>query len=357
VYCATCKGTGVNIKEEFGSLIKSFKEKSSGYVAYEYKGEKLKAFYAKLDLPFDLKYYDDKGNEHKVYFYIVDAMEMDEFKSYYLNLLKFLYKVVIPVALVLLFIASYIIANAGAKRIERQHKIIKEFSSEIYSTITNISTSSAELEKIAENNSSISKQLSEITHNFSTSAEEGRYEVDNSIKSIRSFLDLLAKVSGEIENSVNLISSLTDLNEKITYLSDTISVLAINASIESSKENIDREGIAKIVEHITNISKNARETANETRKAIEKIQNSLSNLALYSERIKREGELINGAISNISKVMNDFISGIREIRSVSENIARSSEDTTVGAEDIVNSLRELRNAMNRLTTMIAKLKV
>ena len=358
VYHTISKRIGINIeKEGLDSLLKSFEEKNSGYVTYEYQGEKIKAFYSRLDFPFDLKYYDSEGNEHKVYFYVVNAMTMDEFKSYYSGLSKFLYRVIIPSALILLFIASYIIAKIGAGQIERQHKIIKEFSNEIYSTITNISTSSAEMEKIAENNAAISKQLSEITHNFSTSVEEGRYEVDNSIKSIKSFLDLLTKVSGEIESSVNLISSLTDLNEKIAYLSDTISVLAINASIESSKENIDREGIAKIVEHITSISKDARETAHQTKKTIEKIQNSLSNLALYSERIKREGDLINSAIGNISKVMSNFISGIREIRTASENIMRSSEDTTVGAEDIVNSLRELRSAMNRLTTMISKLKV
>ncbi len=349
---------GLNLVDEgFSDMMQTFLREKEGYVSYEYKGDTIKAFFKEANLPFELLYYDDQGNEHKIRFFLVDAITLSELRAKYAPYIKFMYVVMAPFMLIVVAIASYVIAFIGVKKIRNQSKIVRDFSRELYTNVSNLGTSAAEMEKIAENNTEIAKKLSEITHNFATSAEEGRYEIENSIKSIRSFLELLSKVNKEIGKAVGLIESLADLNERITYLSDTISVLAINASIESSKENIDREGIAKIVEHITLIAKEARDTSKQTRKTLDGIQKSLSQLALYSEKVKKEGTVIGSAIENIGKVIESFLEGVNQVRIASENLMQSSEETTAGVEEIASALNNLRTSMNKLTKMVENLKV
>ncbi len=345
-------------KEGMDFLIEEFLTKRSGYVRYEYQGDEIKAFFKEMNLPFELKYYDEElGSEKDVKFFMVNAVSLSKMKERYADFISYMYFLILPVLLGVATLVAYLIALIGTKNIKKQSNVIKDFSANISNTVSNLSTSAAEMEKIAESTSEVARKLSEITQNFATSVEEGRYEVDASLKSINSFIELLSKVNEEISNSVGLIESLTDLNDRIAYLSDTISVLAINASIESSKEKIDREGIAKIVEHITKISGEARETAKRTKKTIDSIQKSLSQLALYSDRVRREGDVISSAIDNIKKVIEEFVKGINYIKSASENLLNSSEETSAGVEEIANAITELKTSMDKLMNMVKKLKL
>ena len=349
---------GLNIvKEGLKGLLDEFLKRGSGYVEYVYKGNKIKAFFKEIDLPFEVVKLDENGKEEKVRFFLVSAVSIPELKAQYAGFIKIMYSLVLPLMLVVVTAASYGIAKMGVRNLRHQSEVMKELSGSLSNTLSNLSTSAAEMEKIAENNNEIAKKLSEVTQNFATSVEEGRYEVDSSLKSIRSFISLLSKVNEEISQSVSLIESLTDLNDRIAYLSDTISVLAINASIESSKERIDREGIAKIVEHITKISSEARETAKQTRKTIDSIQRSVSQLALYSERVRKEGNVMSSAMDNIGKVMEDFVKGINYIKTASENLSRSSEETSAGVEEIASAIADLKSSMEKLRGMIEKLNL
>ncbi len=345
------------VEEGLSDLLAKMKREKEGFLEYEYKGKTIRAYFSALDFPWKVVYYDQAGNERKLELYVVNAITLDEISAWYKPFMRYMYVVLFPVMIAMVAVASYLTAILAVRKIRSQSRAIKEFSDSVSNTAVNISTSAAEMEKIAENNSEVARRLAEITQNFATSAEEGRYEVDNSVHSIRSFLDLLSKVGEEINRAVGLIESLNDLNERITYLSDTISVLAINASIESSKEKIDREGIAKIVEHITRVSKEARETSKQTKKTIDQIQKSLSQLALYSERVEKEGNAVRMAIDNISQVMESFIKGVSQIRNVSESLMRSSDETSAGVEDIVQSLNELRESLDKLSSMIKVMKI
>ena len=358
VYHTIKSRNGKNIIDAgLGEIFKRFKSKRKGFIDYEYNGEKIRVFFETIKFPWKVYYYDRSGNERELVLYVGNALTMEDIRRIYSPFLKFIHFVLFPVMLGVVIVASYFTSIFATKNLKKQNDAIKAFSKDVADTAMNISTSSAEIEKIAENNESISMRLNEITQNFATSVEEGRYEVDNSVKSIMAFLDLLEKVSEEISKAVDLIESLNDLNERVAYLSDTVSVLAINASIESAKEKIDREGIAKIVEHITKISKESRETSKETKKIIDKVQKSLSQLALYSEKVEKEGKAIRAAIENVSQVMENFVSGIGQIRDISENLTRSSSEINAGVEEIVQSLSELQSSLDRLSEMIREVKI
>ncbi len=340
-----------------GDVFRQFKMKEKGFVDYKYKGDKIRVFFDRVKFPWKVYYYDRNGNQKELTLYVVNTLTMKDIRGMFSPFLKFIHLVLFPIMLVVVIVASYFISLLASKRLRDQNEAIKTFAENVSSTAMNISTSSAEIEKISENNENITIKLNEITQNFATSAEEGRYEVDNSVKSIISFLDLLEKVNEETAKAVNLIGSLNDLNDRVAYLSDTVSVLAINASIESAKEKIDREGIAKIVEHITRISKESRETSKETKKIIDSVQKSLSQLALYSEKVEKEGRTIRMAIENVSQVMENFVKGVSQIRDISESLTRSSSEINAGVEEIVQSLSELQSSLDKLSGMIREVEI
>ncbi len=359
VYHTIENRNGLNIIEDAGleNVFRKIKLKKKGFVDYEYKDEKVRAFFDTIELPWKVYYYDKSGNEKELVFYVVNALTMTDIKKMYSPFLRFIHFVLFPIMLVVVIIASYLISVFATHNLKKQNDAIRAFTKNVADTAMNISASSAEIEKIAENNEKIAIKLNEITQNFATSAEEGRYEVDNSVKSIIAFLDLLEKVNEETSKAVNLIESLNDLNDRVAYLSDTVSVLAINASIESAKEKIDREGIAKIVEHITRIAKESRETSKETKKIIDRVQKSLSQLALYSEKVEKEGKAIRIAIENVSQVMENFVKGVGQIRDIAENLTRSSSEINAGVEEIVHSLSDLQNSIDKLSKMIREFEI
>lgn len=339
---------GINLREvNLEDLLDHIIKERKGWYKYKYEGENILVFFDKINLPFksDTEMFLANASLENVVF-----SQIKKIRNFFLI-------VILPISLVIIFIGAYFISNMGVKKLQFQTNSIANFTKSVADALSNLSLSSSEIQRAAENTALSSSNLSELVQNFAASAEEGKMEINHSLDLMNTFLEHVEKTSEMVKETVELMDSLNELNEKITDLSDVISILAINTSIESSKENIDREGIMKIADHIANIANDAKETTKISKKAINQVQEKISKIVEMFHRIEEEVSSARSAMKNILQVIDSLTEGVIKLQSLSENLAAVSQETNAGVEEIRSSLEKIREEVSELEKMSKKLKL
>jgi len=339
---------GINLKEvNLEDLLDHIIKEKKGWYKYKYEGENILVFFDKINLPFK----SDKE------MFLANASLENVVFSQIKKIRNFFLIVILPISLAIIFIGAYFISNMGVKKLQFQTNSIANFTKSVADALSNLSLSSSEIQKAAENTALSSSNLSELVQNFAASAEEGKMEINHSLDLMNTFLEHVEETSEMVKETVELMDSLNELNEKITDLSDVISILAINTSIESSKENIDREGIMKIADYIANIANDAKETTKISKKAINQVQEKISKIFEMFHRIEEEVSSARSAMKNILQVIDSLTEGVIKLQSLSENLAAVSQETNAGVEEIRSSLEKIREEVSELEKMSKKLKL
>ena len=339
---------GVNLRDiDLEDLFDHIVKERKGWYRYDYGGDSIFVFFDKMNLPF---------KSDKEIFLANATLENIVFSSLK-KIRNFFLTIILPISLVVILIGAYLISSMGVNKIQFQTQSIANFTKSVATALSNLFVSSSEIQKAAENTALSSSDLSELVQNFAASAEEGKTEVNHSLDLMNSFLEHVERANDIIKETVELMDSLNELNEKITDLSDVISILAINASIESSKENIDREGIMKIADHIAKIASDAKETTKISKKTISLIQEKISKVVEMSRSIEEEVASARSAMKNILQVIDSLTEGIMKLQGLSESLAAVSQETNAGVEEMVSSLEKIREEVSELERMSKKLKL
>jgi len=345
----TFKGRiGVNLRDiNLEDLFEYIVKEKKGWYRYSHEGDNIFVFFDKVNLPFK----SDKE------IFLANATTENVVFSSLRKIRNFFLAIILPISLVVILIGAYLISSMGVNKIQFQTQSIANFTKSVATALSNLFVSSSEIQKAAENTALSSSDLSELVQNFAASAEEGKTEVNHSLDLMNSFLEHVERTNDIIKETVELMDSLNELNEKITDLSDVISILAINASIESSKENIDREGIMKIADHIAMIASDAKETTKISRKTISLIQDKISKVVEMSRNIEEEAASARSAMKNILQVIDSLTEGIMKLQGLSESLAAVSQETNAGVEEMVSSLEKIKEEVSELERMSKKLKI
>lgn len=194
----------------------------------------------------------------------------------------------------------------GSKQVAVGAQTLAQGSTEQAASIQQLSGSIAEIAQRTRENADTADKTSKLSERIKERAEKGSRQMDEMIAAVKAINDASQSIS-------KIIKTIDDIAFQTN-------ILALNAAVEAARAGQHGKGFAVVAEEVRNLAAKSAEAAKETG---DMIQNSMEK-AEFGSNIAGE----------TAQSLTEIVTGINESSRFIEEIARASEDQTVGISQI-----------------------
>ena len=170
---------------------------------------------------------------------------------------------------------------------------------------------------------SLDISISEMSMGNNSNAEEST-GISASMSDVVTFCDELKTALTSIQS---LLVKLEENNLEITNVAEETNLLALNASIEAARAGESGRGFAIIAENIKKLADSSKDTASDSDRNKEEVQDAINNLFSDTEKLI---SIIDGVNIRVT------------------NLAASTEEIAASADMVSTISADLREKLNRL---------
>ncbi|MCL1828358.1 MAG: methyl-accepting chemotaxis protein [Oscillospiraceae bacterium] len=196
--------------------------------------------------------------------------------------------------------------SSGSKQVADGAQSLAQGSTEQAASIEELSSSIAEIAQKTKTNAETAERTAGLATAIMSNAEKGSRQMDEMITAVQ-----------EINRASQEISKVIKVIDDIAFQTN---ILALNAAVEAARAGQHGKGFAVVAEEVRSLAQKSAEAARETG---EMIQNSME-----------KAELGTHIAEETAASLTDIVSGINESSSFIKKIAFSSEEQSLGIDQI-----------------------
>lgn len=273
------------------------------------------------------------------------------------------------------------IAEEVAKTVEQLAQGATSQVGEIENCTANISNIANESQKIDEE----SKNINDIAESFVSMAIEGKTQIEENLVKIFEIKETTTDVTNQITILSQLNAEIEKIVDLITTISKQTNMLALNASIEAYRAGDMGKGFAVVADEVKSLAAQSSASTEKIKEMIERMQtesekaveaaklsltkvedgvSSFQNINTYFEKIfeqskiiKRESNQINFAIKNLVEKNYDVLNAMNSVSGVTESNAAATEEITASAQEHSAGSNVLKDHANKLLKLARNIAV
>jgi len=209
--------------------------------------------------------------------------------------------------------------SAGSKQISDGAQSLAQGSTQQAASVQQLSASISDIAAKTKTNAEMAGRAATLASNIKSSAEKGNGQMDEMMTAVKD-------INESSQNISKVIKSIDDIAFQTN-------ILALNAAVEAARAGQHGKGFAVVAEEVRNLAAKSAEAAKDTESLI---ADSISKAELGS-RIADE----------TSESLKEIVSGIEESTRLVGDIARSSEEQTVGIDQINNGVDQVAQVVQQ----------
>lgn len=202
------------------------------------------------------------------------------------------------------------------------------------------------------------QEIAANAQNTSTESDQANHDVQISGRAIRESSSQVDSLSKEIEQAVNLISQLETESNNIVSVLDVIggiaeqtNLLALNAAIEAARAGEAGRGFAVVADEVRTLASRTQQSTQDIQEMIERLQQGVAGSV---KAMKGASEQVTATVESAriaSDALSGIMSGINTINSMSAQIATATEEQSVVANHINDTVHDINEQSDRLSEL------
>ncbi|MCB9435532.1 MAG: hypothetical protein H6673_00885 [Anaerolineales bacterium] len=220
-----------------------------------------------------------------------------------------------------------------------QDETVMETSStvqEVRATVTETAERAAAVAEMAQTSVDVSKAGQQAV----SDTIDGMNLIRQRVESIADNILVLSEHTQQIGEIIATVSALADQSK----------LLALNASVEAARAGEEGKGFGVVALEVRNLAEQSRQATNQVRDILSEIQQATNSAVMVTEEgtkgVDAGVELVNRAGSSIR----DLAGTIEEAAYAAVQIAASTRQQTVGVDQLMAAMNNIRNAMSQTST-------
>ncbi|MCL1848980.1 MAG: methyl-accepting chemotaxis protein [Clostridiales bacterium] len=211
--------------------------------------------------------------------------------------------------------------SSGSRQIADGAQILAQGSTEQAAAIEELSASIAEIAQRTKENAATAEQTAKLSEAMRDGAEKGSRQMGEMIAAVR-----------QINEASQSISRIIKTIDEIAFQTN---ILALNAAVEAARAGQAGKGFAVVAEEVRNLASKSAEAAKDTGAMI---QDSIEKAELGSHIADETSESLHRIVANIG-----------ESNQLSEAIARSSQEQSLGIAQINIGIEQVAQVVQQNT--------
>lgn len=222
-------------------------------------------------------------------------------------------------------------------------------------SLDGVTASIDEIAKSAQASAESASDGAEQTHGMSDGAGRAVSKVDGVVDNIKNAAGASTRTLEQIHNLAGSVDTISGFVSTITSIADQTNLLALNAAIEAARAGDAGRGFAVVAEEV-------RKLAEESGRAAAEISSLIGGLRERSEEsvrsTERTGTLLNAIVDDaaaaqgeLAEVLNAICrlnDAIQSLAAVAEEQAAASEEMSMGAQNMAQSIGEVLSVETEL---------
>jgi methyl-accepting chemotaxis protein len=203
-----------------------------------------------------------------------------------------------------------------------------------------------------------SLEVTGISQNASKHVEQNSEYIKQSDSRVQLAINEIQQLSDYIEQTSNSVTMLkmnaTKIDEVITTIkaiSEQTNLLALNAAIEAARAGEMGRGFAVVADEVRTLASRTQSATVEIQSMIGNLQSETNNIAVITNNTVKQAQTSSELISKIGTDVNSITESSQIVIDMTFQIATSSEQQSVVANDIAVELSGIREQSNTIRNL------
>lgn len=202
------------------------------------------------------------------------------------------------------------------------------------------------------------QEIATNAQNTSSESDRANQDVMTSGAAIRDSSTQIDTLSQEMERAVGLITQLETESNNIVSVLDVIggiaeqtNLLALNAAIEAARAGEAGRGFAVVADEVRTLASRTQQSTQDIQEMIERLQKGVAGSVQAMQVASEQVSATVSSAQTASEALEGIVSGINTINSMSAQIATATEEQSVVANHINETVHEINEQSDQLSSL------